>query len=122
MPVNLTKEKQHKKHIFNNGTNWYQCTGEKPAEDDLCTDLGPFTALDRNRYGLNWLASCPQQESSICTNCTGTTSIDPAGMVKPVFRFKSCCKKRKKNNQRKNMGKEICLRNKWEQQARTMTK
>lgn len=78
----------------------------------MCANSGPFTALDKNRYGLNCLASFPQQESSICTNCTGTTSIAPAGMVKPVFRFKSCGKKRKKMNQWKHMNKEFYLKKK----------
>lgn len=48
-----------------------------------------FSVLDRKRYGLNLLASFPQLESSICTNCTGTTSIAPAGITTPDLSLKS---------------------------------
>lgn len=61
----------------------------KPVGDVLSTKSDPFPDFDKKRYGLNSLASLPQLESSICTNCTGTTSTAPAGMVTPVLRLKS---------------------------------
>lgn len=47
------------------------------------------TSFLRNRWGLNWSASSPQTEASICTRCKGTTNIDRAGTVIPEPSFKS---------------------------------
>lgn len=63
--------------------------GKKPGNEVMSTKSDPFFAFDRKRLGLNWFASLPQLESSICTSCIGTTSIVPAGMVMPVSRFRS---------------------------------
>jgi len=67
-----------------------------PVNDVSCTKSESFPAFDKNRYGLNLLASLPQLESSICSNCAGTTSTAPAGMTTPLLKIKSCSQKKER--------------------------
>ena len=66
-------------------------------------------SLLRNRWGLNWSASSPQTEASICTRCRGTTNIDRAGTVTPEPRVKSALKEN-----------EIQSESKWNLHSRKM--
>ncbi|BAT02892.1 Os07g0644550 [Oryza sativa Japonica Group] len=46
----------------------------------------------RKRLGLNWQASFPHVEASICTRCKGITNIAPAGIVMLELRLTSALK------------------------------
>lgn len=80
-------DQMHKTEIKScNRNNWSWCYND---EQDISPVCPCCMASDKKRYGLNWLASLPQLEPSVCTSWTGTTIIAPAGTVIPPFRFKS---------------------------------
>lgn len=74
---------------------------KEPADGLCCALWDCFPVSDKNLYGLNWSASLPQLQLSICTKCTGTTNDAPAGIVTPVLSVKSWREKKHEARGRK---------------------